>query len=145
MQNNPTLGHDRNRIAFRIVSIAIVVAMLAYGAITAKRWLDPYDGRGFDRIVWDADPGGAERAAMCTDIIERHLRPGMTLDQISELLGDTYADVDRSRFRDSDQMPGVRTVSYWVGPCSWIGYDDAFLYVNIDGEDRLVSAIVYGY
>ncbi|QDT06534.1 hypothetical protein K227x_49440 [Rubripirellula lacrimiformis] len=136
---------NRNRNVFKIVTITIMVTGLAYIGIEAKRWIDPHDGRDFDRLVWEADPGGYERAAMCTDIIDRHLQPNMTLDQISDLLGDSFTDRDRSHFQDGGQMPGVRTIAYWVGPCSWIGYDDAFLFVNLDENNQLVSASVYGY
>jgi hypothetical protein len=136
---------SRKRPALLIAAVASVIVILAYVGSEAKRWIDPYDGRDFDRLAWDADPGGYERASMCADIIDRHLQPNMSLDQISKLLGDSFTDRDRSHFHDGDQMPGVRTISYWVGPCSWIGYDDAFLFVNLDENDRLVSARVYGY
>ncbi|MCO8121537.1 hypothetical protein NHH03_07305 [Stieleria sp. TO1_6] len=128
-----------------MLALVFASGLLAYAAVETKRWLDPYDGLHFDPVIWKADPGGDQRAAMCADIIGRQLTPGMTLSSISDLLGDSYEQRDRSHFVDGDQMPGVRTVSYWVGPCSWIGYDDAFLFLNLDAEDRLVSATVYGY
>ena len=134
-----------NRNICRIVTTTAAVAVLAYIGIATKRWLDPYDGRDFDRVVWHADPGGHDRAAMCTDIIERHLRPGMTFDRITDLLGQSFWERDRSHLADGEQMAVVRAVSYSVGSCSWIGYDDAFLYVNLDADDKLVSATVYGY
>ena len=136
---------DRQRIAVRVATIAIAVGFLAYAGIKTKRWLDPYNGRDFDRVVWDGDPGGYDRAAMCTDIIERQLTPGMTLSSIADLLGDSYREWDRSRFSGDDQTPGARTILYDVGPCSWIGYDDAFLFLHLDADDRLVSANVYGH
>lgn len=117
------------------VGILVPVALVTLAAvllwIVDSRFVltGPYDGRSpraFDREVWLAaaeDPDGA-RFLMVTDLLERELLEGLSLEQAGELLG---PPTGTAHFAD-------------LGPCWYLGpepgpmsIDSAWLLLELRG------------
>lgn len=84
----------------------------------------------FDRQNWaSADPEDGQREEMLDDLQERHLRPGITRQEVLQLLGepgprDRHTCL-RSLSNDVDDTL-CYTVSVGLDPCTFLlGFDDA--------------------
>ena len=72
---------------------ALLLVVLAYGLYWLHRFLDssPWGNQSFDQEEWksrvrDMSPW-SPRGEMLHDLLENHLVPGMTRDQVVQLLG----------------------------------------------------------
>lgn len=118
------------------------------------RWLDPFEARRFDRHEWAA-AGPEERAAMARDAI-RHVPPGLPEAEIPALLG--RCSVHETRRLTGTAMRGarlpyyggtappgaVRTYSCYLGSWSTLYYDDAFLWVHVGEDGKVIAAVIGG-
>jgi hypothetical protein len=86
----------------------------------------PSSQRAFDSEDWDS---GMWRHTMVDDLVQVHLRPGMPLAEVEELLGPLHPEYGE---------PLVRTVSleytWWLSDRYYV------LVLHFDGADRLVEA-----
>jgi hypothetical protein len=103
---------------------------------------DPFDNRRFSARAWRSADQNA-RARMGRDLIAHHIRPGQSEAEVIALLGKPseikVAGID-------GHFHGVRRLEYYLG--SWglyRGWDDAFVYVYLDGENRVIEATLDGH
>jgi hypothetical protein len=137
-----------------VVAFASGVGLVTYGCFLLERWLDPFEARQFDAASW-AGSDWKGRAAMARDAI-RHLPAGTPEADVVQLLGKPGYVIETKklvglvsgpplpRFSGSAPAGSVRTYSYGLGSWGWAGYDDTFLWVHVDGEGRVVAAVVGG-
>ena len=85
----------KTRIALLcLVSVSIVICCIALLIALAKNNpFIPYDGKEFDQALWKSytpSDGLADspRLPMAADLQKNHIKPGMTREQIVELLGE---------------------------------------------------------
>jgi outer membrane protein assembly factor BamE (lipoprotein component of BamABCDE complex) len=102
--------------------------------------LDPFDNRRFSVSAWK-EAEGQQRARMSEDLIAHHLPPGMTEQQVVALLGQPEG-VDLG---PTEKRIAKRYYVYYIGNWSLQEMDDAYLYVHLDANDRVVKAEIYGY
>jgi MYXO-CTERM domain-containing protein len=123
----------------------LALAVLGVGGLIAiRKWLDPFDDRGFVAGEWrNSDPLG--RASMARDLVRRHVRAGMTAADVERLLG---RGKEQQGIKGVDpygnRMPGAATWAYYLGSWSTAGWDDAFLYVHFDKSGRVIRAEIQG-
>jgi hypothetical protein len=108
--------------------------------------LDPFDNRRFSQEVWRAagkyDPD--ERARMSRDIIRRVVLPGMPETQVVDLLGPPQRVRD-TRCPDNAPLADRRLYEYGIGSWTFQRMDDAFLFVHIGPDDRVLQVEICGY
>jgi hypothetical protein len=126
--------------------VSFVVACV--GAALLPRFLDPFDDASFNRSDWMSSTQ-EQRAKMARDVITKHVRRGVALEEIVALLGkpdETHNIRVRGRRVDQygNRLHGVTTYAYYLGSWSSYGFDDAYLYIHFDGDDRVLSAEVTG-
>ncbi len=85
-----------------------IVIIVSWGALVLIDYIDtPFDNRDFDHELWirnyDNYHPDNPRAEMIADLIENHLRPGMTKSEVIKLLG------------KPDRRNERRFISYLVG------------------------------
>lgn len=93
---------------------------------------NPFDDRPFDREVWLAEAGlpGPDnpRGQMYEDLLEKHLKKGMTKAEVLALLG------------KPDATSRSRLFSYELGMWSGMRIDTDTLDVEFDGTDKVKRA-----
>ena len=108
------------------------LGVLCWFAWTASRPFDrPYNDRKFDAARWgegDLDV----RTSMVDDLLENHLKAGQTRQQVERWLGPPALRKEEC---------WLYKVVTWGSPLS----DDAWVRVDFDASDRVVSARLYGY
>jgi hypothetical protein len=120
---------------FRLRTLLVVIALAAL-ALFGLRWfndyLDPFAGRAFDRDLWhefyESDDPDSPRASMVKSLQRSFLHPGLTHDQVIELLGEP--DLAKS----SDMY------EYNLGMWSGFRMDYDGLQVHFDSQGRLTHA-----
>lgn len=129
--------------------VAIIVAGgLIVGVGALDRYLDPFDDRPFNQAEWSS-ANERERGPMARDAV-RHLLPGMSADQVRELLGPTqpvYRDPRGPVDGYGNRLEHPETWAYWLGCWSGLGpysFDDAFLYVHFGADGRVIAAEITG-
>ncbi len=102
--------------------------------------LDPFDDQRFTAARWHgSDP--ESRAPIARSVARRHLTPGLSSTQVLALVGQP----DNVYGRGDDRTRGDQTYSYYLGNWSLYGFDDAFLYVHLDAQGKVITAEVTGY
>ena len=115
--------------------------MLAYAIII---WVDPFNDRQFSTRDWAvAEP--EERARVASDLTDRVLERGMSIDAIKNLLGPPDSTLTGDIDAGGNKLHSNQTLSYYLGSWSGFGYDDAFLYLHVDRSGTLVKSQVTGY
>lgn len=119
--------------ADRFVLIGIGVIFVLGGAVGLWRWWTHRD-LDFDRGRWimsiDEFETPTTRQRMCDDIIENHLKIGMTEAEILDLLGEP-----------SEGYSYHNMLSFYLGPeRGWFGIDSEWIRVELDEDGRLVEA-----
>jgi hypothetical protein len=115
------------------VLIGIGVIFVLGGAVGLWRWWTHRD-LDFDRGRWimsiDEFETPTTRQRMCDDIIENHLKIGMTEAEILDLLGEP-----------SEGYSYHNMLSFYLGPeRGWFGIDSEWIRVELDEDGRLVEA-----
>jgi SmpA / OmlA family len=117
---------------FRLRTLLIMITLVAI-ALTGLRWIkyysDPFAGRSFDREVWhqfhsNDDPDNP-RASMVESLQRSYLHPGLTRQQVVQLLGEP--DLDES----------LNMSEYNLGMWSGFRMDYDGLQVYFDKQGRL--------
>ncbi|GMU83209.1 MAG: hypothetical protein AMXMBFR47_30800 [Planctomycetota bacterium] len=76
----------------------------------------------------------------------RHIAVGRAAAEVESLLGEPEKIIsDRRQDAGGNPLDGRVTFSYYLGSWSMVAWDDAFLYVNLDDDGRVVSTEVTGY
>jgi hypothetical protein len=125
-----------------VLAAVVACGALALGLRAVVRSLDPFEASPFEPAAWAA--AGAEgRAAMTRDAIRR-LPAGLPEAEIERLLGKADEVSETQRLTASRPPGAVRTYSYSLG--SWSGqyYDSTFLWVHVDGQGRVIAAVIGG-
>lgn len=115
---------------------------------------DPYYRRRFEATAWKAAPrhegemayqGSRTRQAMARDLMDSHLRKGMSRAQVVALLGEpngrevvNLADPRERQFYEEDPDKKRYTDKYWLG-FRQSDMDGDNLWLNYDASDRLVG------
>jgi hypothetical protein len=127
-------------IVLAAVVVAVVMRTVESGSPTGSS--DPFNQKRFSVGEWSS-ASREDRARMCRDLIDRHLPPGTTEQQVLALLGKPEYVNHGDKF--PQRAIADRFYVYSIGNWSWQGMDDAFLYVHLDKGDRVVKAEIYGY
>jgi hypothetical protein len=129
-----------------IVVPSFVCAVLFFGVIYwfFIPWMYPFDGARFTTEAW-ADSRNDERAPMVLDLVTNHLPTGLSQQEVEKLLGSPDKIITAP---DSGGIRplGVKTYVYKIG--SWThykGFDDAFVYVHLDEDGKVIKAEINGY
>jgi SmpA / OmlA family len=119
---------------FRLRTVFIlftVVAVTFVGVRSCIDWLDPFAGRSFDRKLWHEfnkiDDPNNPRASMVASLQRRHLKLGMTRDQVVNLLG------------EPDMAKTPEMYEYNLGMWSGFRMDYDGLQIYFDKKGRLSS------
>jgi len=114
------------------IAVAIAVFALTGGLIVYVFYLDPTSQLPFDSEVWknsEADlTHNSTRIRMADSLVDEHLTPGMTREQLIELLGppDKTTDIFNGQF-----------MSYLLGrERSRFALDKEWLFVSLDNDYR---------
>ncbi len=119
----------------RALLIGIAVIFVLAGVLGLWRWWTHRD-LDFDRDRWDASvrelDAPTTRQRMCDDILDNHLKVGMTELEVWDLLGPPGED-----------YPPEGIYYYQLGSePGFLGMGLQFLHVSFDEDGRLVSARV---
>lgn len=114
--------------ALLFVFLIVVLRFLLFGP------MDPFDGRRFTREEWRV-ADHQRRGLMCRSLITYHLKAGMGKPELLDLLGAP----------DGIDKKGSHTYEYDIGSWPMQGMDDAYLYVYLDWDDRVVRAEIDCY
>ncbi len=124
-----------------------ILAILALGSIglLVQSWRSwPFDDLPFAADLWRA-ADSTTRARLADDAL-RHIAVGWSAKEIESLLGQPEKIIsDRRQDAGGNPLDGRVTYSYYLGSWSLVAWDDAFLYVNLDDDGRVVSTEVIGY
>ena len=115
--------------------------MLAYAFIN---WVDPFNDRRFSASDW-AVAESEERARMASDLTDRVLARGMSVDAIQNLLGPPDSTLTGDVDAGGNKLHAHQTLSYYLGSWSGYGYDDAFLYLHLNQNGAIENSQVTGY
>jgi len=137
-------GRLTRRIVHHVI-LSLGVVSGAVGFLALDRYLDPFDDRPFNTVVWAAaDAQG--RGPMARDAA-RHVLPGTTAGRVRELLGEPTEMVSSDLDKWGRRRKGATRWSYWLGCWSglgWYGFDSADLDVYFDLQGRVVETEIYG-
>ncbi len=127
------------RFRFSLLSLCILVAFV--GAIFAcgfgvSSLFNPFNDKLFDRVIW-LESKASERARMADNLIKTELRPGKRKAWVHELLGQP--------FHDRKLGDGRSLLTYHIGTWPIRGYDDTFVYIYFDANDRLLRSEISGH
>ena len=141
VQRPYVMSRRRTGILVVVGAVVLVAAVVTTVYALIGNPLDPFDNRSFTPAAWrTADRDG--RARMCRDLVSRHLIAGTAEPQVVALLGKP-AGVYKAGERD--HLVGAQTYVYSIGNWSFQGMDDAFLYVHLDANGRVIYGEIYGY
>lgn len=131
-----------------LVSVVFLVIVLTVGFVAVTyavrgNPLDPFDDRRFSTSAWRTTSADG-KAPMARSAIRDHLRPGLSQAELVALLGEPGARLT-GKDAGGNGLAGSQTYSYYLGSWSIYGFDDAFLYVHLDSDGRIISAEVNGY
>ena len=102
-----------------LLTIGVAVVIVVGGLAIA--WSDRSQRQDFNAVAWQADAGGTcsttRRGEMADDLTQHYLKRGMRPEQIHRLLGQPYAEMQRSHVRGE----------WW--PTGWAGDDCTVLTV----------------
>ena len=126
-----------------LLLLAVLITLMVVVVWLAADWWDPFNDARFDPKVWSR-VSPSERTPMARDLVSNHLRPGMVETQVKSLLGEPDT-VWQSSDPRGNRLPGHRTIAYSIGNASFHGFDDAFVYVHMNRQNRVIAAEINGY
>ena len=134
------MPRQRSVILRAVGALGLVAVLVASVYALIGNPLDPFDNRSFSPAGWaSADPDA--RARMSRDLVNHYLAPGTTEQQVVALLGKPGTIVNAD---GRNHVYGVRAYVYPIGSLS-SEMDDTFVYVHLDGNDRVLQAEIDGY
>ncbi|HEX8524273.1 MAG TPA: hypothetical protein VF669_18605 [Tepidisphaeraceae bacterium] len=129
----PPLPRIEGRLIRVIAACAVLIVPAAVWLLMGNP-LDPFDDRSFSPRAWKtAEP--EQRAKMSRDLVQNHIRAGMSLQQVFSLIGET--DYTREGEPGIKEPRGTRFYVYYIGGWS-SGMDDAFVYVEWTLQTKLL-------
>lgn len=137
-----SMSRTRKRMLF-------VMAMFVLGSsialVALDRLLDPFNDQAFEPELWaSAELGG--RVPMARGAIQR-IRPGMQESDVVKLLGKPDTIEESQRLTKSAPSSAVKTYSYYLGSSGLTclkGMDDAFVWVHVGLDGRVIKAVIGG-
>jgi hypothetical protein len=129
-------------IITKIVPLGLKFNMYGTDKFDSKLWNKTSIGKRTGRIIQDWDD---YRCSMYNDLTKNHLKKGMKLKEVTDMLGD-YRSVDYCTNKK------VKCISYTLGSClkgifnkslivEFFGhYDRQFMYVCFDGNEEFISS-----
>jgi hypothetical protein len=108
----------------QLIVVLIPFVMLILVKVTCET-LSPFNSEKFNSVVWkqsfdpDFDTIENPRGPMTDDLIKNHLRPGMSLDSVYQMLG------------PPDKVEGTDTLQYYLGYWSGFGMDPDILQLEL--------------
>jgi hypothetical protein len=124
-----------------ILAPLLVLAAVVYAWVGNP--LDPFDDRRFSPGAWQKASADS-RARMSRNVIRRVIKPGVVESEVVTLLGKPDSVSDR-RGPGGKVLTGIRIYEYRIGNWPLWRMDDAFVYVHLDTNDRVVKSEIYGY
>jgi hypothetical protein len=121
----------------KILIISVVIFVIGLLSIVSAQLYsfcnNPFNDEKFSITKWKGSSKRL-RAKMAEDLIKNHLKPGLSRKQVIDLIGE-------------DKNTDDGEVKYWLGSWSFTlnGYDDAFIFIKFDNNNKLVSAEINGY
>ena len=124
----------RFRLRAFIVLVAVVVVAFA-GIRSCNNRLDPFSGRTFDRELWhhfhENDDPDNPRASMVASLKSKHLRPGLSRQQVTNLLGEP----------DVAKTPEMYEYNLGMWSGFRIDYDGLQIYFDAQGQLTRVQRV----
>lgn len=129
-------------MAFGLLAVLIAFSVAMYAWVGNP--FDPLDDECFSTDAWRQASDRSLRGHMARDLVRHVIKAGLTEPQILALLGrpDYVGDQRGPRGRS---LTGTRTYIYGIGNWTWLSMDDAFVYVYLDVNQRVVQAEIHGY
>ncbi len=126
----------------------LLASFILFGTILA--WviadtLNPFNDQPFDRAIWLQ--GADSRIAMAKDVISRLIHDEMSRDEVIRLIGEAD-EICEGQDSGGNELPGVETLKYYLGSSgatSFLGMDDAFVYVHLDDKGKVIHKEINGY
>lgn len=125
----------RFQVRTLLIAVAVVAAALV-GVRGCIDWLDPFAGRSFDRELWhryrNNDDRDNPRGSMVRSLQRWYLEPGMTHEQVVELLGEP----DMGQILGDERSNTPQMYEYNLGMWSGfrIDYDGLQIYFDQTGH-----------
>ena len=95
-----------------LLGVAVAVATIALAGMAINSWADPFDDASFNAAVWKASGSASIQRAKMARAATHELRSGMTVQQITGLLGkyDQATDVRK----ESGQQTSKGRPAAWI-------------------------------
>jgi len=127
--------------------LLVLASLLPFWALMRTVAGSPFDDRPFDAEVWAASTGNRHsfRAPMVQDLIDKHLKRGMTREQVTGLLGepDSRSGRDRLGAEYASRHPRLQECYvYHLGRVSSYGTGDDYLILAFESGGRLLEAVI---
>lgn len=105
----------------------------------------PFQHKSFNKRDWEKCLP-EQRAKMAEDVIQKHIKRGMTIDEIVTLLGKPNKIWGKKSFLDQYRVKGNITYAYYIGGYvlnKWL--DDTFIYIHFDDSSKVLQAEINGF
>jgi hypothetical protein len=127
--------------------LLILASLLPFWALMRTVAGSPFDDKPFDAEVWAASTGNRHsfRAPMAQDLIDRHLKRGMTREQVVQLIGepDSRSGKDRLGAEYASRHPRLEECfTYHLGRVSGYGTGDDYLILAFESGGHLLEAVI---
>jgi len=137
-------GRRTRKIVLAVCAAAGVLSLVAASAWLLIDRLDPFNDAPFTAIDWMNCRTDEARASMARDLVRNHLPKGMSEAEVVALLGEPGV-LQGGTDTGGNRVLGTKTYFYYIGTWSLQGFDDAFVYVHLDSDSKVISAEVTGY
>ena len=128
----------RKTVLWEFVLVVGVPAFLTGGSWLGFRAVDPFQKQTFNRQAWltATHTPDCVRGAMSTDLLDNHLRKGMTTAEVRQLLGEP----DWGGGQPKEEATKLICYRYYLG--NWSGEPMGGDYLEIDFDDagRMLEA-----
>lgn len=137
--------HRRVVITFAGIAFLALAFIAIYSALTLRSYLDPFDDHPFDSVTWKSNTGRTEQARAAL----AQIRSGLSKTEVRNLLGEGNPVTRHPGNVDQygNRLRHPETWSYFLS--GYRGdllnsFDDAFLYVHFDQDEKVVAAQIAG-
>ncbi len=146
VMEQPEVPHSGFRFRARTLLLSIAAIAITFtGFCWVADWLDPFNDHRFTTAEWIQTESADSRALMSRDLVNHHLRRGMSKAEVDALLGQPDRILHGGDDRGGNTLGGHETYAYYIG--CWIlrGFDDTFVYVHFDSSGQVVGAEINGH